>query len=513
MSDKEPPPNNLEIGDFRIERMLGAGGMGVVYQAQQVSLNRPVALKVLGNRLTRDRDIARFRREAQAAAKLHHPGIASIYYAGQDDRVCYIAMELIDGVPLRVVLDRLARAESDGESMVSWPRHSGAEGAPAETIRFDEPDEAPAPGASASDQSGAVVLTDPARRIAARRDHIRRSCEIIRDACAALAHAHERGVVHRDLKPENLMVDRAGHVHIIDFGISRFFEDATLTFTGQLVGTPLYMSPEQVTGRVDVDHRSDIYSLGMVLYELLTLRAPITGATRESVLRQIVTKALPPLHWRNAAIDPALEAIVHKATAKDPEERYQAAREFADDFENYLGGRPVAATPYRYRFDSREIVAARPQEMILVGFWFFGAAFQFAMLAVAEIAGILRGHPTSLGYIIGAPVAVAGFLTAQGLLSGRTWAWWVGLACALVSMPWAGSMLAAAFVQEPATVSSSAVYAIVMAGSWTATAVILLRRKTRDWFRLARRLQAEHERQRSGDEQAPSAITSPPAPS
>src|SRR3954469_6622522 len=111
-------------------------------------------------------------------------------------------------------------------------------------------------------------------------DYIRRCCEIVRDAALALAHAHERGVTHRDIKPENLLLDRQGLVHLIDFGLARFFEDVSLTNTGALVGTPMYMSPEQISGHIKIDHRTDVYSLGLVLYELLILRRPMIAATR-----------------------------------------------------------------------------------------------------------------------------------------------------------------------------------------------------------------------------------------
>src|SRR5262249_4918259 len=148
-------------------------------------------------------------------------------------------------------------------------------------------------------------------------------------------------------KPGNLMLDRQGQIHVIDFGVARFFEDATITRTGQLVGTPMYMSPEQVTGHLTVDHRSDIYSLGLVLYELLTLRPPIAAATREGILRNIVRKSLPPVSWQNKAIPQDLESIVHKAAARDSDERYGNAGELATDLQNHLDGKQVTANPYR----------------------------------------------------------------------------------------------------------------------------------------------------------------------
>ena len=191
------------------------------------------------------------------------------------------------------------------------------------------------------------------------------------EAALALAHAHERGVVHRDVKPENILLDRQGRVHLIDFGVARFFEDVSLTNTGALVGTPMYMSPEQVTGRLDLDHRTDVYSLGLVLSELLTLARPIAAPTREAVLRQIVTKAMPPASWRNPALPRDLEGVLHKAAAKDPDDRYQTAADFADDLRRWLDGKPVAAHTYRYRLDLREIKAERPAGILVLAFGHF----------------------------------------------------------------------------------------------------------------------------------------------
>ena len=163
------------------------------------------------------------------------------------------------------------------------------------------------------------------------------------------------------------MLDRDRRVHVIDFGLARFFEDATLTNTGALVGTPMYMSPEQVTGRFGIDHRTDIYSLGLVLYELLTLRRPIAAPTREGILRQIATKALPPVSWRNRAVPRDLEAVVHKATAKDPDERYQTADASPPTWGT--GSRQAGhGQPYRYKFDVRRSSPTVPRRVCSPGF-------------------------------------------------------------------------------------------------------------------------------------------------
>jgi len=256
MSDPESSP--VQIGDFRIIKQIGAGGMGIVYLAKQVSLDRLVALKVLGRSLDRPSDIARFQREAQAVARLEHPNIATIHFVGQDKRLCYLAMQYIDGVSLREVIDRLARTTQRDSSIDDLVREH-ADDAVDEIKRFDEP-AATVVFDNSHESDAELSLTPAAQHSIATKEHIQRCCEIVRDVAHALAHAHEQGVIHRDMKPDNLMLGKDSQVHIIDFGVARFFEDATLTQTGALVGTPIYMSPEQVTGRIELDHRTDIYS-------------------------------------------------------------------------------------------------------------------------------------------------------------------------------------------------------------------------------------------------------------
>jgi serine/threonine protein kinase len=308
------PRAPVQIGDFLIERPLGAGGMGIVYLARQLSLDRLVALKILGNSLTDPIDKARFQREAQAAAKLRHPNIATVFFIGQDHQHCYMAIEYINGVTLREVIRRTARTTKVGSSMNDFTQEasSGLSSTlerfdlPATTVDFDQ----------SVKNAYADTLTLQAKELITTKEHVSRCCDITREAALALSYAHQQGVIHRDVKPENLMLDQDGHVHIIDFGVARFLEDTTLTYTGQLIGTPLYMSPEQITGRLELDSRTDIYSLGMVLYELLTLLPPVTAPTREGVLRSIMVKPLPPVSWKNAAVSSELEGVIHKALAK-----------------------------------------------------------------------------------------------------------------------------------------------------------------------------------------------------
>ncbi len=444
--------SGVEIGDFRIERRLGAGGMGVVYQARQISLNRPVALKVLGQALSRKTDVARFQREAQAAARLKHPAIAQVYFIGQDRHICYMAMELIEGASLRRVLDRLGTTGTADSSLDSVVRDDLAGDDGAAPVRFDQPTEAliePTKDEASNHQPPTEVnpyLSPQARELRTTAAYVRRVVEVIRDAAGALAHAHVQGVMHRDIKPDNLLLDRQGRVHLIDFGVARFFDDQSMTYTGQLVGTPLYMSPEQVTGRGAIDARTDLYSLGLVLYELLTLRPPIEATNRENLLRTIVTKPLPPVSWRNGEVQSDLERIVHKATQKDPDQRYQAATELAADLDRFLAGQPVAAAPYHFRLDEREITAARPGAVVLAAVDFFvSSIFLFlAMTSVALMIGVMMMGvsgaasagllATAIQVAIATVILVGGIALGLGILAARTWARWAGVLCAALLM-------------------------------------------------------------------------------
>lgn len=530
--------SGVEIGDFRIERRLGAGGMGVVYQARQISLNRPVALKVLGQALSRPTDVSRFQREAQAAARLKHPAIAQVYFIGQDRHVCFMAMELIEGASLRKVLDRLGTTATAQSSLDSVVRDDLSQDGEAAAVRFDQPTEDTSQPLPREKDVADVnpYLSPQARELRTTPAYVRRVVEVIRDAAHALAHAHEQGVVHRDIKPDNLLLDRKGKIHLIDFGVARFFEDQAVTYTGQLVGTPLYMSPEQVTGRGAIDARTDIYSLGLVLYELLTLKPPIEATNRENLLRTIVTKPLAPISWRNNAVPSDLERVVHKATQKDPDQRYASAADLAADLDHFLAGQPVAATPYRFRLDEREIIAARPSEVVLAAFVFFVIGF-FVFTAVSS-TGLMMGL-LMIDSFGGAILAIQAVLSLAalgigvgigwGVLSAHGWARWIGvmvsaLLCAacilgiIATIASALSVTAHDFAEFDEAIKSEApegeappfraqslllglialygvpaVIGLVMHGTalWA-----LLTKRTAAWFQLASEIRAEHRRVR-----------------
>ena len=535
MSEGNRPAGQLEagvrVGDFEIERRLGAGGMGIVYQARQLSLDRVVALKVLGSALTRPTDLERFQREARAAARLKHPGITAIHFIGQDAEICYHVMEFVDGIPLQRVIERLGQTVEVLASPETVVAAELTTQLVAPVVRFDGPttvDEVPhgtSQPTADHDPRGAdrarATITTAGKQTRASPRYVRRCCELARDVARALAYAHGEGVIHRDIKPENLMLDRDGRVRVIDFGLARYFDDDSITHTGQLLGTPLYMSPEQVTGRFPVDHRTDVYSLGVVLYELLALRRPFEASSREDLLRRIVTKALPPLGGRNPALPKALEAVVHKATYKDPEERYQSAADLADELDRFLAGKPVSAPPYRYRLDFQEILSRRPGSVVLAAFicLLLGTAVSVMAASVGAMMLAITGvHLATLAQIGGSVLVLCGSLfVTRRLLSGWNWARWVAVAASgltvLALVVATGALVVALVTQlrdappaapssDPETVDTRkflfgmvAMYAIpiVLAAGCAVTALgCLVLPRTRAWFRLARQAREEH---------------------
>jgi WD40 repeat protein/serine/threonine protein kinase len=309
------------IAAYRLLREIGRGGMGVVYEAEQPALGRRVALKVLSHHLSDPASLARFRREAAVAAGLHHGNVVPVFEAGQDGEVCYFAMQYVPGHSLAQLIAQAPK-----------PSAAAADTLAQETLSPEE--------AAAAQERTPVVLTlrtgGPPMP-----DHRGRAAMALQ-AARGLAFAHSRGVVHRDVKPSNLLLDPDGVVWVSDFGLVKT-EDSDLTQSGAVVGTLRYLAPEALRGRSD--RRSDVYSLGLTLYELLTLRPAFSAATPQQMLETIRT-AQPR---RPRALDPTipldLERIVLKAADRDPARRYQTADEMAEDLRRFLAGEPVAARP------------------------------------------------------------------------------------------------------------------------------------------------------------------------
>jgi tetratricopeptide (TPR) repeat protein/tRNA A-37 threonylcarbamoyl transferase component Bud32 len=301
------PAMSGELGDFRFVRELGRGGMGVVYEAEQISLGRRVALKVLPFSATVDeKQIARFKNEAQAAAQVNHPHIVPVFAIGQHHGVHFFAMQLIGGHSLSELLNQ-------------W-RDTAESRAPAKS------------SASTWSQTGQML------------DRLKTISTIGIQAAEAVHAAHEIGVVHRDIKPSNLLVDEKGKLWVTDFGVARCKTNSNLTETGSVVGTLRYMSPEQAQGQAAlVDHRTDVYSLGVTLYELAALRHPLEDVPDVALaIESSRSNYRPPRHW-NRSIPPDFENIVLKAMASARDERYATARELAEDLKRFQNGRPILA--------------------------------------------------------------------------------------------------------------------------------------------------------------------------
>jgi serine/threonine protein kinase len=347
-----PSGDDRRLGDFRLLREIGRGGMGVVYEAQQISLGRRVALKVLPFAAVLDsRQIARFEHEAQAAAQLNHPNIVSVFAVGVERGVHYYAMQFIDGQPLDRAIAELCKARGAGPSGNSAQiTGRAADVACAATVDF-----CPSPSAAGSADGGAEAVADLApstcvsfltAKTADRREYFRTAMRLGIQAAQALHAAHEHGVVHRDVKPSNLLLDGDGKLWVTDFGLARCQTDATLTRTGDVVGTVRYMSPEQARGQSAlVDHRTDIYSLGATLYELLTLEPAFPGDAGQGLLRRIEQDEPRRLRLLQPKIPVDLETVVLKAMAKEREQRYPTALDFADDLRRVLEGQPTMARP------------------------------------------------------------------------------------------------------------------------------------------------------------------------
>lgn len=333
---RDSDESRSHLGDFRIIRELGRGGMGVVYEAEQLSLGRRVALKVLPFAGMLDQQqLNRFKNEARAAATLDHPNIVSIYSVGAERGVHYYAMQLIEGRSLAEIIAAMKPGRSS----------PGEETAP--TVALPN---APAAG----DTVKAALSTIEVHGSAAfsnlpafeSREYFRAVAKLGIQAAEALDHAHQNGILHRDIKPANLLVDDAGKLWVTDFGLARIEQDAGLTMTGDILGTLRYMSPEQALAkRVVVDHRSDVYSLGVTLYELLTLQPAFQGDDRQELLRQIAFAEPRKPRQVNPHIPQDLETIVLKAIEKNPTDRYFTAQEFAADLQRFVDDQPIKAKP------------------------------------------------------------------------------------------------------------------------------------------------------------------------
>jgi serine/threonine protein kinase len=281
----EAPPERF--GDYELISEVARGGMGVVYRARQVDLDRIVALKmILAGRLADDEDVQRFRSEAEAAARLQHPNIVAIFEIGEIDGQHFFSMEFIQGISL-------------------------------------------------------------ARKLASGPVAQREAANYVRRIARAVHHAHKHGIIHRDLKPSNILLDSEDEPHITDFGLAKRLDgDKDRTRTGAVLGTPSYMSPEQAQGRRDIGPAADVYGLGAILYELLTGQPPFHADTPIDTVWQVIQNEVAPPRLANGRIDHDLETICLKCLQKEPHLRYESAEALADDLQRYLDGESISARSF-----------------------------------------------------------------------------------------------------------------------------------------------------------------------
>jgi eukaryotic-like serine/threonine-protein kinase len=328
-----------QLGEFRLLREVGRGGMGVVYEAEQITLQRRVALKVLPFvAAIDDRRLQRFKNEALAAAHLRHEHIVPVYAVGADLGVHYYAMQFIEGQSLAALIAELRHRTGGAELPQVPPQPGPAAETGAPCLASGAPETQAEDGANLAAASISRDLSSGSRRYF---DWLAR---LGRQAAEALEHAHQMGIVHRDIKPANLLLDPRGQLWVTDFGLAQVSGDAGLTMTGELLGTLRYASPEQARARLGlVDHRSDVYSLGATLYELLTLRPLFEGHDRNELLRQIASDEPRVPRSIRPSVPEELETVVLKALAKEPPERYATAQEMAEDLQRFLENRPILA--------------------------------------------------------------------------------------------------------------------------------------------------------------------------
>jgi len=323
------------LGDFRIIRHIGSGGMANVYEAEQIRLNRRVALKVLAPQLAlSEKAILKFKREAEAAGRQNHPGVISIFDVGEQDGFYYIAAELVEGE--RSLADHIDELRAEG----------------------DLP-----------------------------RGYFRKTAELIASAAAALQHAHDSNVIHRDVKPSNILIDRDGQPKISDFGLAKMGDALALSRSGDFAGTPYYMSPEQVVpGRKGIDHRTDIFSLGVTLYEALTLERPFEAETSHQILRKIQLHEAKDLQKVDARLPRALSLICRKAMEKDPDHRYQTMAELAGELRRFLAGESILTKPAGLWRKSFSVLRRHKLASVTLG------ALLVAALSMAILAFVVSGQ-------------------------------------------------------------------------------------------------------------------------
>ena len=354
------PPAGRELGDFKIEEEIGRGGMGIVYVARQKSLNRKVALKLLPASSQFDhRRKTRFQHEARSAALLHHTNIVPIFHIGEHEGLCYFVMQHIEGHSLGDVLTSFSntcatkdstRLAADGSLSTISEKLFGTSESPAGISTSKNTDGTEentnelmlvASNSATSNNSTLTAGRLKNRHIQMPSDYWNRVARIGDQIAQAVQHAHGKGILHRDIKPSNLLINEAQEVWVTDFGLAKSLNSPDLTRTGEIVGTLRYMSPEQMNG--ETDERSDIFSIGLTLYEMLTFQPAYDAEERQQLVQQIVSGNIPEVLSRNRHVPRDLATIVDKCIRPEPAHRYESANELCQDLRRFLAGQPIHA--------------------------------------------------------------------------------------------------------------------------------------------------------------------------
>jgi serine/threonine protein kinase len=387
----QPGPGRA-LGPFDIKAEVGRGGMGVVYRAVQQPLGREVALKVLPPEFTAlPSRVKRFQREAEAVSKLDHPHIVPLYAFGRAGGYHYFAMKFVRGSTLSAIIERMRGRSREGlphddafalefpSTIATAPDAATAAPDSQETLVTASPTDA--------EREAAEAATRPSRlddgRVRDASDdpvYVRDMTRVFVSAAKALGHAHEQGILHRDIKPANIIIEDGGHPYLLDFGLARDEADLGLTDSAGFVGTPYYMAPEQIRRdeTAPVDRRTDVWGLGVTMYETLALRRPFDAKNSEDLFTEIRTAEPTPLRKLNPEVSRELEAVVAKALRRNPAERYQDMAALAADLESASSGGPVEARPVS---TLQQLVAQAGRHRVPTGAAVLGA-FLIALVAV-----------------------------------------------------------------------------------------------------------------------------------
>jgi WD40 repeat protein/serine/threonine protein kinase len=401
------------IGEFRLLREVGRGGMGIVYEAEQESLGRRVALKVLpAGALSDARQVRRFEREARAAARLHHTNIVPVFGVGEHEGTHYYVMQFIQGQGLDTVLEELKKLRQERTTKSAPTAHARAaatrrdaadiaaslvtgrhiqmaagEGCPAGSpgLGYSEiPSFASRSVAAhssseftAAGSSSATGFSETDRQLALG------VARIGVQVAEALAYAHGQGILHRDIKPSNLLLDKNGHVWVADFGLAKATSGDDLTHTGDIVGTLRYMAPERFRGEGDA--RADVYALGLTLYELLALRPAYENSDRATLIQKVTQELPPRLRKLNRRVPWDLETIIHKAIEREPKARYGSAAALEEDLQRFLDGKPIVARPVPLWERAWKWAKRRPATAAMVAVMHAAAAALLVMFVISYI--------------------------------------------------------------------------------------------------------------------------------